>query len=116
MYLNGKSIKEDPAEALKLYRMAAEQGDTGAMAGLGRLYAAPAGRYQGWSADPVQSYIWFALAAEVIKTDSTLSETRRSQDVRDNEIFRDSAKEQLVHDQIVRADEFVKNWLARKRN
>ena len=60
MYDNGEGVPEDDAEAVKWFRMAAQQGQAGAQFNLGVMYAY--GR--GVPEDYVRAYAWYNLAAE----------------------------------------------------
>ena len=53
-------MPQDYGLALRLYRLAAEQGDADAQNNLGGMYA----EGLGVPADPVEAYMWFELAAE----------------------------------------------------
>ena len=59
MYLQGRVVARDEAEAEKWYRAAAERGDAKAQNVLGILYA----EGQGVARDLVEAYRWFTLAA-----------------------------------------------------
>ena len=59
MYLRGDGVKKQPDEAVKWFRMAAEQGNPHAQYELGLCYALG----DGISADKPEAYFWFALAA-----------------------------------------------------
>jgi TPR repeat protein len=52
-------VPEDHALALRLFRLAAEQGDADAQNNLRGMYA----EGLGVAADPVEAYMWFELAA-----------------------------------------------------
>ena len=80
-------MPEDDAEAVRWYRMAAEQGDAGAQYMLGVMY----GKGEGVPQDPVFAHMWFNLAGaagfdgasdvrdtiEKIMTRAELSEARK---------------------------------------
>jgi TPR repeat protein len=60
MYDNGDGVPEDAAEAVRWWRLAAEQGDAMAQSGLGIMYRS--GR--GVPEDDAEAVRWFRLAAE----------------------------------------------------
>ena len=58
-YANGEGVPEDDAEAVRWYRLAAEQGHQDSQWSLGRMY-----RYgEGIPEDQVLAYMWYNLAA-----------------------------------------------------
>ena len=59
MYVNGQGVAQDYSEAVRLYRLAAEQGVAEAQANLGLMYVTG----QGVAQDMVRAYMWFDLAA-----------------------------------------------------
>ena len=59
MYANGEGVPENDAEAVRWYRMAAEQGDVLAQYNLGAMYA----NGEGVPENYVLAYAWFNLAA-----------------------------------------------------
>jgi len=59
MYQNGHGVEQDFNEAMKWYRLAAEQGLPIAQSNLGAMFAT--GR--GVSKDDVKAYMWFNVAA-----------------------------------------------------
>ena len=59
MYANGRGVREDDAEAVRLYRVAAERGLAAAQVRLGLMY--DEGR--GVSEDPISALMWLNLAA-----------------------------------------------------
>ncbi len=59
MYLRGRGVPQNHAEAAKWFRKAAEQGEPMAQLGLGRMYALGRGVPQ----DYVQAHMWIDLAA-----------------------------------------------------
>jgi len=58
-YTEGKGVPKDDAEAVKWYRMAAEQGHAQAQNNLGACYA----RGEGVPKDAVTAYMWLNLAS-----------------------------------------------------
>ena len=60
MYANGKGIPQDYREALKWYRLAADQGDADAQLNLGGMYA----RGEGVPQDYREALKWYRLAAD----------------------------------------------------
>ena len=60
MYSNGEGVPENDAEAVRWYRLAAEQGDATAQNNLGFMYA----RGEGVPEDDVEAVKWYRLAAE----------------------------------------------------
>ena len=59
MYDNGEGVIEDDKEAVKWYRLAAEQGDAVAQSNLAVMYATGQGVIQ----DNVYAHMWFNIAA-----------------------------------------------------
>jgi TPR repeat protein len=59
MYHEGKGVPQDSREALKWYRLAADQGDPAAQFSLGLMYD----RGNGVPQNYVQAYMWYSLAA-----------------------------------------------------
>jgi hypothetical protein len=59
LYEDGQGVRRDYAEALKWYRMAADQGDVWAQLAVGRLYEKGHGVRQ----DDEEACFWFSLAA-----------------------------------------------------
>ncbi len=60
MYDNGEGVPQDYAEAVKWYRLAAEQGDASAQYNLGIMYINGKGVPQ----DYAEAVKWYRLAAE----------------------------------------------------
>ena len=60
MYLNGRGVKRDLAQAFGLFRRAAEQGHAAAQNNLALMYA----NGQGVTRDFVSAWAWLDLAAE----------------------------------------------------
>ena len=59
MYANGEGVPQDHAEAVRWYRMAAEQGNAGAQGNLCVMYY----EGQGVPQDYVTAHMWFNLGA-----------------------------------------------------
>ncbi len=59
MYGEGKGVPQDYAEAMKWYRLAAEQGDADAQYNLGGMYFSG----HGVARNHIQAYMWVTLAA-----------------------------------------------------
>ena len=60
LFPNGLEVTQDPAEALRWSRAAAEQGHAEAQANTGLIYA----RGEGVPVDMKTAYMWFRLAAD----------------------------------------------------
>ncbi len=58
LYRDGHGVKQDDAEAIRLFRIAAENGEASAQSDLGVQYA----RGRGVGRDDVQAYKWFTVA------------------------------------------------------
>jgi TPR repeat protein len=59
MYANGEGVAENDAEAVKWYRLAADQGEASAQHNIGHMYA----RGDGVPESRVDAYFWWNLAA-----------------------------------------------------
>ena len=59
MYANSPGVPQDDAEAVRWYRLAADQGDADALVMLGAKYV----RGRGVPQDYVQAHMWYSLAA-----------------------------------------------------
>ena len=60
MYANGEGVPQDDAEAVRWYRLAAEQGNAGAQLNLGAMYS----NGEGVPQDDAEAVRWYRLAAE----------------------------------------------------
>ena len=60
LYLEGQGITQDDPEAVRWFRLAAEQGHAVAQSNLGMMYAGGRAVIQ----DPVEAVRWYRLAAE----------------------------------------------------
>ena len=63
MYRQGQGIKQDFKQALKWYRLAAEQGSAEGQYSLGRMYAAGFGSGATEAEDLMRAYMWLNLGA-----------------------------------------------------
>lgn len=59
MYRYGQSVSQDDVNAVKWFRLAAEQGNATAQMNLGEMYAIG----KGIPADPVYAHMWGSIAA-----------------------------------------------------
>ena len=87
MYGNGQGVPENDAEAVKWFRLSAEQGLAEAQLGLGILYE------QGWGVpeDYVLAYAWYNLAS-----------AQGNEQARD---IKDDLRTRMTPDQIAQAQE-----------
>ena len=89
-------MPEDDAEAVRWYRLAAEQGDAGGQAQLGFMYAKGAGIPQ----DDVQAHTWFNLWA-----------SRSTGEARENAVkFRDQVADRLTPEDRSEAQRLAREW------
>ena len=95
MYANGRGVPQDDAEAVRWYRLAAEQGNANAQTNLGVMYAAGLGVPQ----DYVSAHMWFNLAA------ATGGENARK--------ARDSVAASMTREQIAEAQARAREWANR---
>ena len=88
MHARGKGVIEDHQEAIKWYRLAAEQGEASAQYGLGFMHATGKGVIQ----DNVYAHMWWNLAAasgneaardskEILVKDMTPQDISKAQDL-----------------------------------
>ena len=96
MYLNGAGVPQDYVEAVRWYRLAADQEVAGAQFSLGFMYATGEGVPQ----DDVQAHMWFNLAA----SRSTGEDRERA--VRG----RDLAADELTPDALNEAQRLAREW------
>ena len=96
MYDLGRGVPQDDAEALRWYRLAADQGNASAQANLGRMYAEGRGVPQ----DRVAAHMWLSLAA-----------ARLSAAARDTIVeVRDAVAEQMTAEQVAEAQRLAREW------
>jgi len=96
MYDTGEGVPENDAEAVRWYRLAAEQRDAGAQLYLGVMYALG----QGVPQDPVLAHMWFNLAAS--RSDGTVREESVN--------ARDKIADMLTSDQLGEAQRLAREW------
>ena len=94
MYANGQGVPQDYAEALKWYRMAAEQGNADAQLNVGQIYWLG----KGVSEDYVLAYMWLDLAAN---QGYGLSDNNKT-----------TLAKRMTPDQIAKAEEMSADWAA----
>ena len=82
MYANGEGVPEDDAEAVKWYRLAADQGDAGAQNSLGYMYA----NGMGVPEDYVTAYAWWNIAAVSGDEDAIANRSRVEQQMPPSQI------------------------------
>ena len=92
MFRQGMGVDRNYAEAAKWYRMAAEQGYGSAQHSLGAAYAVGRGVPQ----DDVEAYMWLSLAAARFEPKADAD--------------RDAVAARMTPDQILTAEEFVREW------
>jgi TPR repeat protein len=94
MYDVGEGVPEDDAEAVRWYRLSAEQGYAKAPYNLGLMY----GKGEGVPQDYVQAHMWFNLAAAQGDADAAKN--------------RDIVAKNMTPDQIAEAQKLAREWLA----
>jgi TPR repeat protein len=92
MYYNGRGVPQSDSEALKWYRLAADQGFADAQYNIGIMY----GNGEGVPQDNVQAWMWFDLAAE-----------QGSEPAKKN---RDVAASRMTSDQMAEAQRLAREW------
>ena len=95
MYDKGQGVPRDDAQAVKWYRLAADQGVAKAQTNLGVKYANGRGVPQ----DDVQAHMWFNLAAAQGQ----------------GETYRDLVEQMMTPQQIAQAQELARNWKPKKK-
>ena len=101
MYAEGQGVAQDYAEAMKWYRLAADQRHAQAQYNLGLAYA----RGEGASPDYVSAHMWFNLAAAHFRA----SDTRKH----DLAVRNDLAASKLTREQIAQAQNLAREWKPR---
>jgi TPR repeat protein len=92
MYYNGRGVPQSDSEALKWYRLAADQGFADAQYNIGIMY----GNGEGVPQNNVQAWMWFDLAAE-----------QGSEPAKKN---RDVAASRMTSDQMAEAQRLAREW------
>ena len=92
MYDNGQGVPQDYSEAVKWYRLAADQGDAYAQNNLGVMYA----KGQGVPQDYVLAHMWFNLSAAQGNEDAVKN--------------RDIVAGQMTPDQLAEAQRLAREW------
>jgi TPR repeat protein len=102
MYDNGQGVPQDYTEAMKWYRLAADQGNASAQNNLGAMY----GDGQGVPQDYIQAHKWHNLAA------SRFSGSEK--DARDRAVKnRDLVATKMTPDQTAEAQKLAREWKPR---
>ena len=83
MYANGEGVPEDDAEAVKWYRLAADQGDANAQFNLGVIY----NNGEGVPRNYVTAYVWFNIAAASGQEVAINARSRVEQQMTRSQIF-----------------------------
>ena len=96
MYATGLGVPQDEAEAVRWYRLAAEQGDAEAQFNLGAMYAIGRGVPQ----DDVTAHMWFNLA------ESHATGAHQNQAIQ----YRDIMADRLNADQLAEAQRLAREW------
>ena len=89
MYDNGEGVPENDAEAVRWFRLAAEQGLAFAQDSLGRKYALGNGVPQ----NGVRAYVWFSVAV--------------AQGLEEARLRRDTMADMLTPDQLARGQDIA---------
>ena len=97
MYLSGRGVPQDDAEALRWNRKASEQGDATAQFNLGLMYEKGIGVPQ----DYVSAHMWINLAA--------------AQGGEDAQKSREFVAKRMTPDQIEEAQRMAREWMAKHR-
>ena len=96
MYDNGLGVPQDHKEAVKLYRIAAEQGITSAQLNLGYMYQAGQGVLQ----DYVLAHMWWNIAGSNGDKNAVTS--------------KNTVEKDMTPQQIEKAQEMARNWKPKK--
>ena len=99
MYYNGRGVPQDYTEALKWYRLAAEQGHAAAQFNLGLMYE----NGQGVPQEYVQAHMWLNLGASREWGANAKSHAER----------RDSVASKMTSKQIAEAQRLAREWKAK---
>ena len=83
----------DEQEAIRLYRLAADQGLTAAQMSLASIYSSAWGERQ----SPVDAYMWYGIAAQLGDVEA--------------ELKRKEIAEKLSEDELLRGQQLALSWL-----
>jgi TPR repeat protein len=92
MYAHGQGVPQDYKEAVKWYRLSAEQGNAHAQFNLGQMYY----QGQGVTQDYIQAHMWFNLAGASGDADSIKN--------------RDAVANKMTPEQIAEAQRLAREW------
>ena len=92
MYEDGLGVPQDDKEAVRLYRLSAEQGEASAQYNLGVMYD----NGQGVAQDYVLAHMWFSLSS--------------SQGITNAVKNRNIIENRMSKQQIEKAQEMARNW------
>jgi len=96
MYYEGEGVPEDHAEAVRWYRLAADQGLAEAQFNLGLMY----GNGEGVPQDDVQAHMWLNLVA-----------SRSTGEDRESAVSaRDRARARMTAEQVAEAQRLAREW------
>ncbi len=95
MYAEGKGVPQDYQEAVRWYRLSAEQGEAGAQFNLGVMYA----KGQGLPKDDVLAHMWMNLAA--------------AKGVKEAVKLRDLVEKAMTPAQLAEAQRLAREWKAK---
>ena len=96
MYDDGKGVLQDYAEAVRWYKLAAAQGDSGAQNNLASMYF----KGKGVAQDYVRTHMWFNLASLVTQGKSAAA--------------RDAVSKLMTPQQVAEAQKLARECQARK--
>ena len=99
MYSSGRGVPQDLGEAVKWYRLAAEQGNATAQSNLGSMYYSGEGVPQ----DYVQAYMWVAVAASRFPPSSKQDRDEAVQ-------HRDIVASHMTRRQLAEAQRLAQDW------
>ena len=92
MYDNGQGVPQDDKEALRLYRLSAEQGDAKAQLNLGFMYY----HGQGVPQDYVLAHMWWSISGSKGNKDAVTN--------------RNVVEKKMTPSQLEKAQELARNW------
>ena len=105
LYANGQGVPQDYKEAVRWYRLAAEQGHAGAQVNLGGMYKTG----KGVTKDYVHAYTWYSIAAANGSDYADRNNTATPRWYTNN---RDRLAREMTPDQMAEAQRFAREWMA----